>query len=158
MTVEDYDNIIKRYKDEYGQLDMLVVDGLSMMGGKGSETELYTTNSGELKDLAKDHNIYIPLICHLSKGATETTRDTRRFVRGSEKILDNVDFVIMMSLISDDMDGFISNKGYARMYNKRGSGNFISKIYDFNDVNLLMTEIEEDPKMYDSSKSQPFGN
>jgi replicative DNA helicase len=152
MTIDDFHKLVKKAKEKNGKCDMLVIDGLSMMAGLGTETETYTANSKELKDLAKLHNIYIPLICHLSKGAEKHTREVQRFIRGSEKILDNVDFIIQMSLIQDDaMNGeYMTDKGYIRFYNKRGSGNTINVVYKFNKQTLTIEESEEDPKLYDN--------
>lgn len=150
MTVDDYDALIRKAKNEFERIDMLVVDGLSMMGGNGTETETYTTNSGELKDLAKEHNIFIPLICHLSKGADLDTRDTRRYIRGSEKIIDNVDFVVMMSLIKNDLgEGFRDDIGYIRLFNKRGSGKTTNTIYEFDKHRLMLNETDIDPNTID---------
>lgn len=153
MTIDDFHRLVKMAKEKNGKCDMLVIDGLSMMAGVGTETESYTTNSKELKDLAKLHNIYIPLICHLSKGAEKHTREIQRFIRGSEKILDNVDFVIQMSLIQDEnSESYLTDKGYARFYNKRGSGNTINVIYKFNKQTLTMEETEEDARNYEAKK------
>lgn len=157
MCAEDYHKVILRTKEKYGDVDILVVDGLSMMKTDQSETISYTTNSGELKDLAKEHNIYIPLICHLSKGAEKHTRDVQRFVRGSEKILDNIDFVVQMSQIQDRLDPtqYRNDKGYIRFYNKRGTGNTISKIFDFDSTKLWMTETDENPAQYELEQEEP---
>jgi hypothetical protein len=156
MRVEDYNSLILKAKSKLssGKIDMLVIDGLSMMSGAGTETETYTTNSKELKDLAKEHNIFIPLICHLSKGAEKTTRDTMRHIRGSEKILDNVDFVVMMSLLEDEANGgeYYRDKGYIRLFNKRGSGNTVNVIYDFDCKTLTMKESATDPKLFEQEK------
>jgi replicative DNA helicase len=158
MSVDDLDRIVKMAKSKNDKVDMLVIDGLSMMKGVGTETESYTTNSKELKDLAKLHNIYIPLICHLSKGADKDTRDVQKHIRGSEKILDNVDFVIQMSLIKDEnySGGFLTDKGYIRFYNKRGSGNTINVIYKFNKSTLIIEETDEDPRQHESQKKGGF--
>jgi len=162
MRAEDYHNIITRYNQEHETpLDYLIVDGLSMMGGNGTETEMYTTNSGELKDLAKEHNIYIDLICHCSKtsggvAGKKHTRDNSRFIRGSEKILDNVDCYMMFSLVQDEnnLDEYRQDMGYMRFFDKRGSGQTLSKIYKFHDHNLNMEETELDPNSfeYDNKK------
>lgn len=155
MTIDDFHKLVKKAKDKNGTVDMLVIDGLSMMSGIGTETESYTSNSKELKDLAKLHNIYIPLICHLTKGPEKHTRDTQAFIRGSEKILDNVDFVIMMSLIIDggwsDENNIVyyDKKGYIRFFNKRGSGKTINIIYDFDPQTLTMTQTEDDPNSWE---------
>lgn len=159
MRIEDYYTLVKKAKEKNEHVDMLVIDGLSMMAGMGSEMESYTTNSKELKDLAKMENIYIPLICHLSKGAEKHTRDVQRFIRGSEKILDNVDFVIQMSLLIDENRSgesvnYLTDKGYLRFYNKRGSGNTIDTIYNFNRHTLQITESYEDPFMYEVKRKK----
>jgi replicative DNA helicase len=162
ITIDDLNRLVKQAKDKNGKVDMLVIDGLSMMSGVGSETESYTSNSKELKDLAKLHNIYIPLICHLSKGAEKHTREVQRFIRGSEKILDNVDFVIQMSLLIDATRSsgqtveYMTEKGYIRFFNKRGSGNTINIIYDFDKTMLNITETDEDVTNYDNDKKSKF--
>jgi len=157
MRVEDYDKLVKKAKEKNKIVDMLVIDGLSMMAGTGTETESYTTNSKELKDLAKHHNIYIPLICHLSKGAEKHTREIQRFIRGSEKILDNVDFIIQMSLIVDQLKSedniqYLTDKGSIRFYNKRGSGNTMDVVYDFDKTKLLIIPTNEDLSNYETRK------
>lgn len=163
MTIEDYDKLIKKAKERNKVVDMLVIDGLSMMAGTGTETESYTTNSKELKDLAKNHNIFIPLICHLSKGAEKHTREVQRYIRGSEKILDNVDFVIQMSLIIDQLRSeeniqYLTDKGWIRFYNKRGSGNTLDIVYDFDKQKLNIIPTDEEPTNFEATKKnkQPF--
>lgn len=159
MTIDDFHSLVKKAKEKNGNVDILVIDGLSMMSGVGSETESYTSNSKELKDLAKLHNIYIPLICHLSKGAEKHTRDVQRFIRGSEKIIDNVDFVIQMSLLIDEFRSgesteYLNDKGYIKFFNKRGSGNTVNVIYDFDKSTLNIKETNEDPIIYEVDKKK----
>ncbi len=162
MTPETYRRLIEDYTEKHGKPDILIVDGLSMMGGVGSETESYTVNSGELKDLAKEFNIYIVLMCHLSKGAEKHTREVQRFVRGSEKILDNVDFIIQLSLIKDEMRSidnaivYRNDLGWVRFYNKRGSGKVIDKVYEFSQKNLRITETQMSPADFEAKEKQVF--
>ena len=157
---EDFDKLLKKAKKANGVVDMLVIDGLSMMAGVGGETESYTANSKELKDLAKHHNVYIPLICHLSKGADKHTRDIQKYIRGSEKILDNVDFVIQMSLIIDEFKSSKDNveyerdRGFIKFFNKRGSGNTVNVIYNFDPTKLLISESGEDPNSLTEPKTK----
>ena len=160
-TVKDYEKMIQAAIAKTGRCDILVVDGLSMMGGNNSnETAQYSVNSGELKELANKYNVWIPLICHCSKGGTKHMRDVSRFVRGSEKILDNVDDILCSSLIldpeltSDAYDVYLKNKGYWWYYNKRGSGNEIAQIYDFNGYNLHMTPCDDDPALAEYSSGR----
>jgi hypothetical protein len=159
LSIDDLNTLVKNAIKKNGKLDMLVIDGLSMMDGKGNETESYTTNSKELKDLAKMYNIFIPLICHVTKMATKHTRDLQEFIRGSEKILDNVDFQIMFSLLIDEVRSgetieYLNDKGYIRFYNKRGSGNTINLIYEFDSAKLQMTETDNDPMLFEVTKKK----
>ena len=159
MRIEDFDKLVKKAKEKNGKCDMLVVDGLSMMHGLGTETETYTTNSKELKDLAKLHNIYIPLICHVTKAATKHTRDLQEFIRGSEKILDNVDFQIMTSLcIDEERSGetieYLEDYGYLRLYDKRGSGKTVDVIYHFDCSTLEIKETDKEPSDYNRKKKE----
>ena len=153
MTVEEYDKVIEKYKEEGLKIDMLAVDGLSRMGGsKDGETAQYSYNVGELKDLANTHKIYIPLICHCSKGATKHTRNIASYVRGSEKIIDDCDFQMMFSLCQDQMNPelYLNDVGYVRLFDKRGTGMTKDIIYDFDVYTLRMTErLQDDPSKYE---------
>lgn len=158
MTIEDYRKLIKRSKEINGRVDQLAIDGLSMMGSLGTETETYTTHSKELKDLAKQENIYIILICHVTKGCDKHTRDLQPFIRGSEKILDNVDFVMSMSQIineslsTEETIKYYRDKGWIQFYDKRGTGEIVDLIYDFDSKNLLLSESDQDPRLFEVKK------
>jgi hypothetical protein len=163
LNCEDYDKLIQRVINETGHCDGLTVDGLSMMGGSEKEVERYSNNTRDLKELANKWNIYIQLICHVSKGESKSTRDLTDKVRGSEKIFDNCDFMITLSQLIDvgktspEIVEYIPNKGYARLYDKRGSGRTVNKIFDFNSVKLTLTENDEDPSSYESrNKKEDF--
>ena len=143
LQVVDYDLMLEKASVQYGPVDILVPDGLSMMGGDGTETELVNRHTKELKQLAIKWNIFIPLIVHVTKEAERDTRDLSSYARGSEKIMDNCDFYVSLSLSRDSFSKdeiFQKDIGYARLTNKRGSGNTIDVVYDFDDKRLLMTE------------------
>lgn len=131
-------------------IQMLVVDGLSRMGGTGTETEIYSDNSGALKDLANEHNVFATMICHCSKGARKDTRDVQQFVRGSEKILDNCDFILMPSLIQDDSNPgqWRTDIGFLRCIDKRNTGIVKDLIYKFDEYKLTFEESDIDPSQY----------
>lgn len=160
MTCEKYEKTIEKTIRETGKPDILIVDGLSMMGGEKNETERYSANSKQLKDLANKYNILVLLICHSSKGAEKHTRDLSRLIRSSEKILDNCDFYINFSLIVDaekttnEITEYRNDKGYARLVNKRGSGKSINTIFDFNPVVLHLIESNEDPRNFEVKRKQ----
>jgi hypothetical protein len=150
MTYEGYKKAIKIVRETAGDPWVLVVDGLSMMGGKGTETEVYSRNSAELKELAKEEDIFVLLICHVSKGAEKWTRDLSRWIRGSEKILDNCDFYYTMSQINDaDNPEFYRNdKGFISFHDKRGSGQTVEVVYNFDPQRLRLSDSFEDPSIY----------
>jgi hypothetical protein len=156
LDCNDYDKLIERMVNETGHCDGLTVDGLSMMGGSDKEVERYSNNTRDLKELANKWNIYVQLICHVSKGESKSTRDLTDRVRGSEKIFDNCDFMITLSQLIDPLKSspeiveYIQNKGYARLYDKRGSGRTINKIFDFDSRKLTLTESHDDPAAYES--------
>lgn len=141
LEAESYDKLFESFKSDDKKIDILVVDGLAGMGGRGSETELYSRHSKELKDLANKWKILVFLICHVSKGGKKTDRDLSDKVRSSEKIIDNCDFYITNSLFSED-DGFNQNYGALRLVNKRGTGNVIDVVYEFNRQKLSMNETD----------------
>lgn len=142
MTYEGYKTCIEKVKETAGTPAILVVDGLSMMGGKGTETEVYSRNSADLKELANEQNILVLLICHVSKGAELFTRDLSRFLRGSEKILDNCDFYMTMSQIQekDNPEQYRKDIGFINFHDKRGSGEIINLVYWFEPRRLRLID------------------
>ena len=153
LQSEQYDKLLADFKSKNKRIDILIVDGLSGMGGKGSETELYSRHSKELKELANKWEILVFLICHVSKGGKKTDKDLSSLVRSSEKIIDNSDFYITSSLFPSDYEDeeFNQINGNLRLVNKRGTGNTIDVVYDFDKVRLLMNESELEPNQFSNS-------
>lgn len=144
LTCKEYSTLIDRVKSEIGVVDILIVDGLSMMGGNGTETELVNTHTKELKALAVKYNILVIAIVHVTKEADQTTRDYTKYLRGSGKIYDNLDVIINMSLFRDTYnDEFIKDRGFAKLINKRGTGNHVNIVYAFDGKRLTITETGE---------------
>jgi len=161
MTIEMYDTLIQQTIKKFGSIDMLMVDGMSMTGESGSETERYSKVSSGLKMLAKKYKILISVICHVSKtsggkAVTPHTRDLRPYVRGSQKIIDDLDICICMSLIEDmeNAGGYEDEHGYLWMHDKRGTGKVVRLIYEFNNMNLVMKETPIDPDMMEKKENQ----
>lgn len=150
MTYAHYKTCIDKCREMVGQPSILVVDGLSMMGGKGKETENYSDNSRDLKELAKEENIFILLIAHVTKGAELHTRDLSRHVRGSEKILDNCDFYMTMSQIQipSEPERYMRDMGFINFYDKRGSGETVNMVYNFEPRRLKLTDCSLDWRDY----------
>ena len=90
------------------------------------------------------------LICHVSKGGKKTDKDLSSLVRSSEKIIDNCDFYITSSLFESDNpdEEFNQINGNLRLVNKRGTGNTIDVIYDFDRLRLLMNDTDFEPSQF----------
>ncbi len=151
MKSDDYRKLLDATIEKHGEVNTLIVDGLSMMGGDGSEVEVYSENSAALKEIANEYNIFVGLIAHLSKGLDVDTRDVKTHIRGSQKILDNCDFLMMFSLIQQlEDEGLEVRKdlGFIRLYNKRGTGNTIDSIYKIDESRLLLNGANLDPRNF----------
>jgi replicative DNA helicase len=144
MTSDKYDLLIDRITRERGRVDVLIVDGMSMMGGTGTELERVNEHSKQLKELAKKWNILVLPIVHVTRGEELTTRDLTRRARGSEKIADNGDFFITFSQIKDGLDTYLPNQGFYHCWDKRGTGLRIEKSWHFDIDSLRMIE-DTDP-------------
>ena len=143
MTSERYDELIEKITNEMGRVDVLIVDGMSMMGGSGTEVERMNEHSKSLKELAKKWNILVVAICHVSRGDDLLTRDLTRKARGSEKIVDNADWLMTLSQIRQGTD-YIPGAGYYHLWDKRGTGLRKEHIWEFGDRNLRMYESDKD--------------
>jgi hypothetical protein len=140
MTPADYDRVLSYLSQQGSEIDILVVDGLGMMGGNGTEVELNDKNTRHLKELAKKYNILVMLICHCARGGKRTDRDLSKFIRGGEKAVDNCDFYLSMWQIEKEPDVFVEDFGGVTYFNKRGSGMRFERFYQFNRVDLSMKE------------------
>ena len=140
MTSCKYDKLIDQVTRERGKVDILIVDGMSMMGGSGTEVERANEHSKQLKELANKWNLFVVPIVHVSRGEELTTRDLTRRARGSEKISDNADFFITFSQIATGMDKYRPDAGVFHLWDKRGSGRRIEKGWRFETNMLKMIE------------------
>jgi hypothetical protein len=145
MTYKDYKALFKRAKDMGKKIDVLAVDGLSMMGGQGNEKDRVDENTLMMKELAKEEDVFVPLIVHATRGETKHCRDLFSKARGSEKIIDNVDLAFTCSLIQKNESEYERDSGYIRLWNKRDSGNTVNVVYDFFANKLKMSESSRDP-------------
>jgi hypothetical protein len=156
MTPADYRKLLEDKEKKHGKVDMLIIDGFSMMGGASDRFQRQDDNSRELKEIAKDYDVAIFAIFHANASCSKYERRPDRKVRGSDKQLDNIDIAISMSLLIDREKSehitdlyYREDLGYALMYNKRGSGNLIRKIYKFHPPRLAMAETKENPSEYE---------
>ncbi len=157
MDIDDYKRLLDIYEDTYNEpIHNLIIDGMSMTGGVGTETEKMNENSKALKQLADDRYMAINAIVHCAKtsgsrAGTYHTRDLKPFMRGSEKLFDNCDRVYYYSLCQDPINEgmYLKDKGWIRLVDKRGTGEVKDLIYNFDPISLRMTESNEDPQYYE---------
>jgi len=160
MSVDGYDKAIEYHTRTGGKVHFLVVDSLSMMESKGDETTSYSINTAELKYLANKWDLCCLVMLHTARAVggnvcTKHTRDSSRFVRGSEKILDNVDFYICASLCIDQEKGsqeepeYLKDVGYLYYHNKRGTGETIKAIYEISKQQLEFVQVDQHPDYYE---------
>jgi hypothetical protein len=154
LTFAEYDRMITHVTTTVGPVCALVVDGLSMMGGKGTENEMYSKNTAELKELANKWGILVILICHVSKGGELHSRDLSRLIRGSEKILDNCDFYMTMSQIHDEDGGDVYRQdiGFVNFKDKRGTGLTVEVVYSFDAKRMLIADSPLPPEDFREPK------
>lgn len=142
MTAAGYDELITQITADRGRVDILIVDGMSMMGGTGTEMERANEHSKALKELANKWNMLVLPIVHVSRGEDLTTRDLTRRARGSEKIVDNADFFITLSQIKSGSD-YLPHRGFYHLWDKRGTGLRVERSWHFDDDALVMVEDNE---------------
>lgn len=146
-----YRELIEQVEKAYGAIDMLVVDGLSMMMDTGGEKDSAEKHTRELKYLANELSIPVMALVHVTKDVPRHTRDLTPYLRGSGKIYDNADMFVSCSLVVDqgrtngDDVVYRTDVGYMRLYDKRESGETINVIYDFDVNTLRMTSSGVDP-------------
>ena len=165
MNSGHYRQAILDTKERLGRVDILVVDGLSMMENSENEIAAANKHTKELKELSMEFNIAIFLIVHASRGEALDTRDLRNKLRGSEKIVDNGDCTLYLSQVVDieksfdNLTEYRKDIGYIRCFNKRGSGNYTNVVYDFDENTLLMSESYVDPRTVEvKTKSSSGGD
>ncbi len=123
MDSSHYRQALIDTRERLGRVDLLVVDGLSMMNGGESELAAANKHTKELKELAIEFNVAVFLIVHASRGEALDSRDLRNKIRGSEKVIDNSDAAIYLSQIIDqektidNLTEYSKDQGYIRCYN-----------------------------------------
>lgn len=146
-----YRKVIEEVEKASGRIDMLVVDGLSMMSDKGGETDAAAQHTRELKQLANELDIFVVVLVHVTKDVVKHTRDLTRALRASGKIYDNGDIFVSCSLCIDKDESneddviYRTDIGYLRLFDKRETGKTINIIYDFDPISMRMRESDVHP-------------
>lgn len=132
---------------------LIVGDGLTQMEDtKRDEIKSAIHNSGVLKEVAKQTDAAVLVLVHVSGGIAKYIRNTADYVRGGDKVINNMDCLFCTSLLIDESASnidtgdihYISNKFYLRLIDKRGSGKIVSKIIQVNRP-MAMIPLEIDP-------------
>lgn len=119
------------------KVSLIIVDGLSQLeDSKKDEIKSAIFNSGELKEVAKKSNAAVIVLVHTSGGINKHTRNTANYIRGNQKVSNNMDAIFCTSLLIDenssnmDEGDILYRQGifYVRLIDKRGSGLVASKI------------------------------
>lgn len=141
-----YKRMLEQITKKEGKVDMLIVDGLSMMNDRGTEKDSAEGHSRELKYLANEYNIPVIILVHVTKDIPKHKRDLTSALRASGKIYDNGDVFISCSLCIDESASdeedvtYRTDIGYMRMFDKRESGKTINVVYEFDENTLRMQE------------------
>lgn len=151
---------IREYNDAHpdNHLRLVVVDGVSSMdpGGR-DEIAADIHNALELKEVAKNGNVAIIVLCHTKTGVSKYIRTTGDYTRGGIKMAGNMDGYFATSLLVDpktnDLDNdkdILYREGmfYVRFFDKRGGGQTVNKIIRIEQP-LLLQPIDDNPQDYE---------
>jgi len=166
MTAAKYKKAILKAQEIYGKVGILIVDGLSMMDSSGNEVKDMDRHSKELKELAKDLDIFVIMLVHVNRGGDQFHRDHRNVIRGSQKINDNTDLFVFLSNMVDletsspnDIKA-MKGRGVIKFWAKRGTGLEETIAFDFNPITksfIMRPEIDvayEDNKVAEKLASE----
>lgn len=151
MQKENFEWLLNKVIQKRGPVDLLGVDGLSMMGGNGSELETAVKNSRELKELAKIYNICVAALIHVPKEVSREVRNLADHTRMGAKVLDNLDIVISLSACRNDEKSTPGNPAYyedliyLHYWGKRTTGKTVEMIMRLDPVTLLLNPTDISP-------------
>lgn len=139
----------------HGTVDILLVDGASMMEGASvDEIKAMNKHSEQLKALANELNICIMVIFHLTKDIKPYERGIARSARGSGKIIDNGDMFLGFSKLIDPsrsaMDNikYVFGYGHINYWNKRGQGQEMDVIFECDPVTNVIKHSIRQPEEF----------
>ena len=142
MGKEEYKLLLDTNFKKFGAVDFLGVDGLSMMKQVGDEIRSAQTNTKDMKELANEYGICIPLLVHVPNAVDREKRELFDNCRGGAKVTDNVDIFISLSMVRKlgSLDEYDDDLIYVSYWGKRTSGKKKDFILRLNKNTL---EIEE---------------
>ena len=117
------------------------LDGLSAMGGRGSEYEKDINNSYLIRDIAKDYNLFVTFLVHNSKNTPREQKRQHDSPRNGPKITQNSDYSMTLStMLAEDYPDYPNDGQYVKGYccyhflAKRGKGATAEGILKFNET------------------------
>ena len=151
MSYDDYEHFIEKIISKYGAINLLGIDGLSMMQSSGDELSAAIENSKRAKELANKYKICVPLLIHVPSAVSRTERWLFDKTRGGAKVADNCDMFISLSqvIVFDDGQEKISDDlVYVSYWGKRTSGRKTEFILKLNPVTLNFEITDLDAKRF----------
>ena len=138
MGKEEYKLLLDTNFKKFGVVDYLGIDGLSMMKPIGNETNSAQTNSKDMKELANEYDICIPLLVHVPSNVDREKRDLSDNCRGGAKVTDNADIFISLSMVRKlgTIDEYDDELIYVSYWGKRTSGRRVEFICRLDKKNL----------------------
>lgn len=150
-----YIDTVEWLLNKYGNVHKLCIDGLSTMGGGGTEIDRAISNSFDVKELANEYKLCIPLLVHTPGGVDPEARDLWNHERGGPKIKDNADLFIALSAVKNPLadapgkEQYYQDKIILKYWGKRTSGARKQRLLEL-DVDRLhwkVTDLEDyDPR------------
>lgn len=143
-----YQDTIEYLLNTYGDLSKMCIDGLSTMGGSGTEIDMAIRNSFDVKELANEYKLCIPLLVHTPGNVDPEARELWNHTRGGPKIKDNGDLFIALSAIKNPnasgpgKDQYFPDKIAINYWGKRTSGQRLEKVLEL-DTERLSWEVSE---------------
>lgn len=156
FTIQGIADLITKLRSEGLDIGWVVVDGLTQVhDSKNDEIQSAIYNSMELKELAKNSNVLVVPLIHMSSGVDKTIRDCGEYVRGGNKVTANADAYFAFSLFEipgQDPAASRDKSYYPSVFHlllndKRGALDVIRKVVEV-DKQLKPKISEKEPKDY----------
>ena len=151
MSYEDYEHFIEKVVSKYGAINLLGIDGLSMMYSTGDELSAAIENSKRAKELANKYKICVPLLIHVPSAVSRYERHLFDKTRGGAKVADNCDMFISLSqviVLEDGQEKVSDDLVYVAYWGKRTSGRKTEFILRLDPLTLNFELTDLDPNQF----------
>jgi len=162
MSEELYSKLIEANIRKHGTVDMLGVDGHSMMARHGNEFESDVENAAGLKRLANKWDMLVADLIHVPTPVSREQRSLEYTPRSGTKVMEPADFYISLSSILDPEKSNIGDPQYykefvyMRYHGKRTSGKTLDGIMHIDPVTLTVSILDQPAKDFMQEYSTIF--